>query len=275
MKLAFSIPTRSVSEEEALFSSYASTGYDGLQLKSGQFVKYLNDAGDAETTARDDPGRFSGLIFGGPLDDDGQRELRRVVRFAAAVSSERVIFWHQHSREHVTDDDVRSFAEILSDTGRYALDRNVKLSLHHHYDQPVMFPGEIETFFTAATPGTVGLTLDTAHMWKSGEDDIAGVIRRFIDVLDNVHLKDCRDDAGDRRRPDGARAAASFMPLGKGEIDFDPIFAALCGTGYSSWLCVDEESGASVAESLQASRDFILEHLGKVTATVNDTKPGG
>jgi inosose dehydratase len=267
VKLAFSIPTQSASEEATLFKSYKTTGYDGLQLKSGQYLKYLDDPGKAEAIARDDPGRFSGLIFGGPLDDEGQDALRHVVRFAAAVFSERVIFCHQHSRDRLGHDDVRSFAQTLSHIGRYSLDLGVKLSLHHHYDQPVMFPREIEIFFDAVAPGTVGLTLDTAHMWKSGEDNVGPVIKRFSDVLDNVHLKDCRDDANGRRLPNGAREAASFMPLGKGEIDFQPIFTALSEIGYSGWLCVDEESGASVGEALQASRDFIFEHLSKAGRT--------
>lgn len=112
MKLAFSIPTQSASEEETLFGSYKTTGYDGLQLKSGQYLKYLADPRDAEAIARDNPARFSGLIFGCPLDDEGQAALRDVARLAAAVSSERVIFWHQQSRDGIGDDDVCSFAQI-------------------------------------------------------------------------------------------------------------------------------------------------------------------
>lgn len=264
VRLAFSIPTRSDAEEELLLATYRQCGYEGLQLKSRQYIKYLADPGRAEKMATDDPGKFSGLIFGGRLDDEGQEALREVVRFASRVSSERVIFWHGHPREGLREDDVRIFAAVLSQIGGEALELGVKLSLHHHYGQPVMLPRDIQVFFEAVTPGTVGLTLDTAHMWKSGQDDVGSVVVRFADVLDNVHLKDCRDDAPGERHPDGSRVAAQFMPLGQGEMDFGSIFGALSRTAYSGWLCVDEESGAGVAESLQASRDFILEHLRKV-----------
>jgi inosose dehydratase len=268
VRLAFSIPTRSAAEEELLYDTYKQCGYEGLQLKSGQYLEYVGGPGEAEELARDDPGRFSGLIFAGTLDDDGQETLRQVVRFAARVSSERVIFCHDHPRRASGEPDVRTFAAVLSRIGHDALGLGVKLSLHHHYGQPVMLPRDIEVFFEAASPGTVGLTLDTAHMWKAGQDDVGSVIKRFAGVIDNVHLKDCRDDEPGRRLPDGARVAASFMPLGQGEVDFGPIFGALSSVGYSGWLCVDEESGAGVAESLQASHEFVLVRL-------NQTAPGG
>jgi inosose dehydratase len=274
MKLAFSVPTRSAVEEELLYGTYRQRGYEGLQLKSGQFLNYLESPRQAEELAREDPGRWSGLIFGGPLDDKGQEALREVVRFAARVSSERVIFWHGHPRQGLGKDDLGHFAGVLSEIGREALGLGVKLSLHHHYGQPVMHPNDVEAFFEAVAPGTVGLTLDTAHMWKSGHDDVGAVIERFAQVIDNIHLKDCRDDAPGERLPDGARTAASFMPLGRGEVDFGPVFGAFTATRYSGWLCVDEESGAGVDESLLASREFILGHLGREAGRAGPGEPG-
>lgn len=273
LRLAFSIPTRTGAERDILYSTYRQCGYEGLQLKSGQFLEYLKDPEEAEELAREDRGRFSGLIFGGALDDQGQEALREVVHFGARVSSERVIFWHGHPRRGSGKDDLRRFAAILSEIGREALSLGVKLSLHHHYGQPVMHPNDIEVFFEAVAPGTVGLTLDTAHVWKSGHDDVGSVIERFVDVIDNVHLKDCRDDAPGERLADGARAAASFMPLGRGELDFVHVFGALSLARYSGWLCVDEESGVGVGETLVSSRQFILTHLGGGQSRAEAARP--
>jgi inosose dehydratase len=275
MRLGFSTPTVSSSEEQLLFSSYKNNGYEGLQLKSGQYLKYLDNPAPAAERAKADPGSFSGLIFWGPLDEDGRQALESVVRFGARVACERVIFCHDHPRDQIDDDGIRSFAKILSRIGSEALDLGVKLSLHHHYNQPVMFPDDIATFFPACAPGTVGLTLDTAHMWKAGEDHVGSVIERFAELIDNVHLKDCRDDAGGRRLPNGARQAASFVPLGTGEINFDAIFAALSSVRYSGWICVDEESGAGVAESLKASREFIADHVQQPSTLVPRKQPTG
>jgi inosose dehydratase len=137
MKLAFSAPTTSTSEQEVLFSNYRECGYDGLQLKAGQYLAYLDDQDRAVPAARADPGRFSGLIFGGSLDDTGQEVFRKVLDLAARVRSERVIFCHGLPKEEVTSDDICRFASVLSELGSDARARGTRLSLHHHYGQPV------------------------------------------------------------------------------------------------------------------------------------------
>jgi inosose dehydratase len=123
MRLGFSTPTPSSSEEKLLFSSYKRTGYEGLQLKSGQYLKHLEDPAPAEERARADPGAFSGLIFWGPLDEGGQQALRNVIRFAGRVASERVIFCHDHPRDQIEADDVRFFAKVVSRIGSDAASR--------------------------------------------------------------------------------------------------------------------------------------------------------
>jgi sugar phosphate isomerase/epimerase len=73
-----------------------------------------------------------------------------------------------------------------------------------------MYRRDFDVFFDAVDDRTVTLTVDTAHLVKSGIDDIAGVLRDFREVIDNVHLKDIAD--GD------------FKVLGQGHIDFAPVF---------------------------------------------------
>jgi inosose dehydratase len=277
VKLAFSSPTTTSSEGEVLYARYAEFGYAGLQLKSGQYLAYLDDPGTARRAAREDRGRFSGLIFGGSLDEAGQRTLRKVIELAASVRSERVVFCHGLPKGEVTADDMRGFAMVLSRLGSYAQDRGTRLSLHHHYDQPVMFAEDIRLFFELVEPGRVGLTIDTAHMWMAGQDDVGATIEEFAGILDNVHLKDCRDDAPGARLPSGARRATSFMPLGQGQLDFEPVFRALRRTGYAGWLCVDEESGADIATSLKLSHDFVTDRISAPTpaAEPTQTQTGG
>lgn len=97
--------------------------------------------------------------------------------------------------------------------------------------------------------GTVGLTVDTAHLVKSGVSDIAGLIRDLRDVIDNFHLKDFADGC--------------FRVLGTGDIDFGPVFAAILETGYDGWLSADEESGADVVEAMRQCYRFMTGRLGR------------
>jgi len=261
MRLAFSAPTPSSPEQEVLFASYRDSGYEGLQLKDAQYVPHLDEPANAAGAARTDPGRFSGLIFGGGLDEGGREALRRVIDFAALVGSERIIFWHGLSRAQSSREEIARSASVLSTLGSMANDKGTRLSLHHHYDHPVMYPEDIEFFFEQVEPGTVWLTIDTAHMWMAGQDDVGAAIKRFHAVLDNIHLKDCHDNAPGERLPEGGRRDTSFRSLGQGEVDFGPVFEALGAVGYEGWLCVDEESGADVTVSLKGSRDFIGRHV--------------
>jgi sugar phosphate isomerase/epimerase len=102
-------------------------------------------------------------------------------------------------------------------------------------------------FFDAVVADAVGLTLDTAHLVKSGIEDIAGVITEFGVFMDNVHLKDFAD--------------GEFRVLGEGRIDFDPVFAALRKIGYDGWLCADEESGSDLLGAMETCRRFMRSPL--------------
>lgn len=247
MKLAFSKPTQSDEERQMLFTHFRAYGYEGLQLKQSQYHEYLEHPqvflaqwGEESSCLA------SGLITGGRLDEAGVASLRAILRFARAVGSERVIFCHAQPRQGLTDEDIKGFARSLSALGREAQDQGIALSLHHHYDQPVMYQHDFEVFFEHAAEHAVRLTLDTAHLVKSGIEDIAGIIRTYHQILDNVHLKDI--------------AHGDFMVLGTGQIDFAPVFRALRDVGYTGWLCIDEESGSELLSSMRECARFLLAH---------------
>jgi len=247
VKIAFSKPTRDADELRELFASFRVAGYQGLQLKGGQYAGSLADPGRFTRTWGQDRALTSGLITMGTLDASGVAQLRRVIAFGARTGAERIVFCHDHPRDGVTAGDLAGFARTLSGLGKEAADQGLALSLHHHYRQPVMHRADFDVFFGAASH--VGLTVDTAHLAKSGITDIAGLIRDLRAVIDNIHVKDY-DDRGE------------FRILGQGTLDFAAILAAVRDIGYSGWLCVDEESTASLAEGLQASRDYLREQLG-------------
>ena len=249
VRFAFSKPTRGEDDTRTLFTRFGEIGYEGLQLKAGQYVPYL---GEPERFL-DEWGRYDGvasaLIAGGGLDDDGVAGLGEVFAFGEAVGSEMVVFCHSVPRKGLAPDDVRGFARQLSEVGKQARGRGLKLSLHNHYGQPVMRREDIEAFFDAVTGDAVGFTLDTAHLVKSGVDDIAGVIRDFSRAIDNFHLKDFAD--------------GSFRVLGEGEIDFGPVFAAIREIAYDGWISTDEESGAEVLGAMEDCFRFMTAGLGE------------
>jgi sugar phosphate isomerase/epimerase len=243
MKLAFSKPTGNEAETQLLFTRFRDIGYDGLQLKAGQYRPYLSTPEDFLLRWGRHPGASSALIVWGWEED-----VRRVLPFVAKTGAELIVYCNRTSREKLGPDDIRSFAQSTSELGKEVLDHGSRLSLHNHYDQPVMYREDIARFFDSVTPGTVGLTLDTAHLVKSGVHDIAGVIREFKEVVDNFHLKDFAD--GD------------FKVLGAGSIDFAPVFGAIRDIAYDGWISVDEESGVEILGAMQNCHGFLVDGLG-------------
>jgi sugar phosphate isomerase/epimerase len=245
VKIAFSKPTRDLAEQRQLFTEFRPAGYTGLQLKGGQYAGYLGNPAGFTAAWGDTPGLTSALITIGTLDDAGVSRLRETIAFAAAIRSERVVFCHDHPRDGVTPADLRSFARTLSAVGRDSAAHGVALSLHHHFQQPVMHREDFGVFFSAADH--VGLTVDTAHLVKSGVTDVPALIRDFAPVIDNIHLKDYAD--------------GEWRILGRGTLNFKGIAAALADISYTAWLCVDEESPASLPEGLTASRTYLRNTL--------------
>lgn len=243
MRLGFSKP---VAPEQfaTLLTDFGPAGYDGLQLKTGQFLPWVGEPGTFVTLTASHPGATAVLVYYDELDDE---RLGGVIDFAMEVGTEMVVFCHNRSREGVTTEERVRLAEQLAVHGRRAAEAGIRLSLHHHFDQPVMLPSDVREFWGAIDEDAVGLTVDTAHLAKSGVDDIPAFIREFAPIIDNVHLKDYAD--------------GEWRLVGRGELDLNGILAALADIGFDGWLCIDEESDASLADGLRVSREWLDEHL--------------
>jgi sugar phosphate isomerase/epimerase len=245
MKIGFSRPTLNNDERQVLFTTFGSYGYNGLQLKYQQYSEYIeNPALFSETWGEHTPNIASGLIAGSRLDTAGIAQLRALFAFGQRVGSERIIFCHAEPRQRLSTSAIKGFARTLTELGKEAQQYGISFSLHHHYNQPVMYRNDFSLFFDTADEQFVKLTLDTAHLVKSGIEDIAGIIYEYRSVIDNVHVKDF--------------AAGEFQVLGRGNIDFTSIFAALHDITYNGWLCADEESGSGLLDGMRTCAQFLL-----------------
>ena len=242
MKVAFSKPTLGSDEQALLFSSFMRLGYDSLQLKPGQYQDFLNRPMDFLDLYALPRGSLSGLITASRLDQAGIDHVRAVIQFAAAVEAERVVFCQLEPRNAVTNADLETYAAILAELAHEARQLGVALSLHPHYGQPVTHRVDFDTFFSAAC-GEVSLTVDTAHLVKSGVEDVVEVITSFREVIDNLHFKDY--------------GRGEWQLLGEGEIPFDPIFAAIRDINFDGWVCADEESENDLIYAMHQCRAFI------------------
>ncbi|WP_022885530.1 sugar phosphate isomerase/epimerase family protein [Glaciibacter superstes] len=246
MRAAISKPTAR-DETPALFAGFRTAGFEGLQLKTGQFMPWIDSPERLLEATGGDPGAVATLVYYDELDDG---RLSSVIGFAGKVGSEMVVFCHNRSREGVTSEERIRLAEQLAEHGRRAAQLGIRLSLHHHYGQPVMLPEDVREFWGAIEPGVIGLTVDTGHLVRSGVEDIPGFLREFAPIIDNIHLKDVQGD--------------DWCLPGEGELDLDLILDTMAEIGYGGWLCIDEESTAPLDESLRVAGRWLAERSKRV-----------
>jgi sugar phosphate isomerase/epimerase len=95
--------------------------------------------------------------------------------------------------------------------------------------EPGMFidtMGKFQELFDRVNHPAFGLTLDIGHLHCMGEPIVEN-IRRWKDVLWNVHIEDMR------------RGVHEHLMFGEGEIDFPPVLAALREIGYTGGVHVE------------------------------------
>ena len=90
---------------------------------------------------------------------------------------------------------------------------------------------DFREFFDGLERGVLGQTVDTAHLARSGVEDLPGFIDEFGAFVDNLDLKDYSVPMG----RDG-----EWRVAGEGVLDLGGrgVLAALARAGYDGWICV-------------------------------------
>ena len=126
------------------------------------------------------------------------------------------------------------------------------------------------------------------HTFHQG-DDAPGIVAHAGDLLTHVHVADSFDHtASDGLRyitnpPGNTVRVHQHMEIGRGDVDFDELFAALAGIGFDGVLttCVfgwDEQARESGTRMLAAIRELVTKHFpgGALGAdTADGTSAGG
>ena len=128
---------------------------------------------------------------------------------------------------------------------------------HHHCAGYVETPDETRELLARTDEHLVGLCLDTGH-WHYAGGDAVEAIREFGERVRYLHLKDCSPRIAASARAErlnyfDAVAAGVFCPLGKGEVDFPGVVAAMTALGYDGWAIVEQDI---LTDDLEAPKRF-------------------
>lgn len=224
---------------------------------------------------------FSSFILIKPFDEV-EKEFRSALSYLKTVGAGRIgvseqsysvqgqlntpVFGHKYI---LNDKEWLRLCGGMSKLGKIAQEYGITLVYHHHMGTVVQTTAEIDKFMELCNKDSVYLLYDCGHLAYCGEDYIA-VLKKYIDRIKHIHLKDIRQKVVDEVRRnnlsflDGVRKGAFTVP-GDGDVDFDAIFAVLENSNYSGWLLVEAEQDPSVANPYEyalMARKFIKNKLG-------------
>lgn len=226
---------------------------------------------------------FSSFLLTKPYEEV-EADFIRELDFLAAVGADRINVSEQSwsiqgktdvavldmNNKHIMDDEEWDrFCDGLSRLGRVARERGFKLCYHHHMGTVVQTAEETDRMMANTDPEAVFLCYDTGHFTFAGEDPLA-MLRKYVDRVGHVHLKDMRLSVVEQARENGwsfltAVRNGAFTVPGDGDVDFDPVFELLSKAGYRGWLLVEAEQDPAKADPLEyaiKARKYIREHTG-------------
>jgi sugar phosphate isomerase/epimerase len=150
------------------------------------------------------------------------------VVIARELQSDAVSFWSgspgsAEPGEVLMDRLVEGCRELCA----YAEKAQIRLAFE---PEPGMFidtMARFETFHQRAAHPWLGLTLDIGHLHCQGEVPIADHLRRWRELLWNVHIEDMR------------RGIHDHLMFGEGEIEIGPVMRTLAEIGYTGGVHVE------------------------------------
>ncbi|MCI9356878.1 MAG: myo-inosose-2 dehydratase [Lachnospiraceae bacterium] len=175
----------------------------------------------------------------------------------------------QEGKYVMNDEEWDLLTNGLNKLGKIAKDKGMVLTFHHHMGTVVQTEEEIDRFMDSVDKDLVYLLFDSGHLSFAGIDP-EKVLRKYVDRVRHVHLKDLRKSVVEQSRKEkwsflkGVRAGTFTVP-GDGDVDFAPLFKILEEADYKGWVLVEAEQDPGVANPFEyalKARKYIAEHTG-------------
>ena len=182
--------------------------------------------------------------------------LRRAIELAGELNADCVSLW---SGAVCSDADETLLWRKLTDGVGEVLDHASRCGVVLGFEpEPGMFIDTVaraeELFERLGRPKSLGLTVDIGHLECLVERPLAATVRDVAHRIVNIHIDDmivCRHE---------------HLPLGKGDIDYVPIFRELLAARYQGGLHVElPRQSHRWYETAKESYEFIHRMIGLVS----------
>jgi sugar phosphate isomerase/epimerase len=176
-----------------------------------------------------------------------RREWDRTLDQAAVVGQDYVVVAWIPEEERRTADDWKRLAAAFNRAGEAALARKIDFAYHNHDVEfaPVGATVGYDILLSETDPRLVRFEMDLYWITKGGRDPL-DYFARWPGRFPLVHIKDM--DATPRR---------FFADVGKGTIDFRPIFRKAKQAGIRHFFYEQDETPGNPFDSARASYQYL------------------
>ena len=210
---------------EQAIQDIASVGYEGIEIFDGNLAEYANK-----------PEEFKALLA-----------TNKVTLVSVYTGANFIVGGGAQRASGIRESDYQKLATQLDRVTDLAEAAGLTACFHPHLTTIVEGPEQLAKVMKLSK---IAFCPDTAHL-AAGGGDPAALIRAYPDRVRHVHLKDFQKEP------------FAFLPLGKGDLDFKEIFAALKEINYQGWAVVELDGyNGDPKEAAAISMKMIQEHLG-------------
>jgi sugar phosphate isomerase/epimerase len=175
---------------------------------------------------------------------------RKCVDFAAAIGTRIVTFHMGFLPKSPQDPIYRSMLQAVSDLARYAADKGVTISLETGQETA----DELALFLEKVTVARIGVNFDTANLVLYGMDSPPRALKRVLDRVTSVHVKDGLP-------PGDPRLLGRETRLGEGRADVKECLRMLLDPGFHGPLIIENyvwrNLGTDPLEELRRAKEFV------------------
>jgi inosose dehydratase len=236
------------STEQAL-KDIASAGYKGFELFDGNLMQYESRPAEFQQLLKNLDlsliGVYTGanFIFKDILEEEFDK-IEKVAKFAALFGAEHLVLGGGAVRAGgIQESDYEVLAQSLERAAAVAAHYGLVASYHPHLGTCVQGPDQLDKIMSLTS---IPLCPDTAHIEAGGGDPVA-VIRKYVDRIKYVHLKDYKSGA--------------FLPLGEGNQNFSEMVSILRENNYQGWITVELDSYEDPFKGAQISKVYLKDVL--------------
>ena len=166
------------------------------------------------------------------------------------------------------DEALQNAARVISDIGRYAIDKGIQIGLHNEFFCSVNKYNH-RKFIEMTDPSSVFYCLDTAQIALMG-DDLLDFYDTYADRICTFHLKDTASIAV----PDEIRFAQDveirddgwrwFWEPGEGVLPLEDLWKLLKKHNFKGWCTVEDDGSPDYLAAMALSSYHVKEVLGKI-----------